>query len=104
MNRIVLFILLVGLLWFGGRTAAAREPVLEAAVPLYNGQNLLVVNGHSAPAVTDWNNDGRKDLLVGMQDGGAIRLFLNQGTDLNPVFQGGSLILSSGAPIAATYS
>jgi len=37
------------------------------------------------PAVVDWNNDGRKDLLCGEQSG-KIWLMLNEGTDAAPVF------------------
>ncbi len=38
------------------------------------------VGEQAAPCVTDWNNDGKKDLLVGCE-GGTISLFLNIGTD-----------------------
>ena len=36
---------------------------------------------------SDWNEDGRKDLLVGQFSGGRIRLYLNQGTDGAPVYK-----------------
>ncbi|MBI4697976.1 MAG: VCBS repeat-containing protein [Nitrospirae bacterium] len=46
----------------------------------------------------DWNNDGKQDLLVG--DGeGKISIFLNTGNDENPVFNGGSIILSGNTSI-----
>lgn len=51
----------------------------------------------------DWNNDNAKDLLVG-EEMGVINLYLNQGTDLNPVFDDSTLIYSAGVPIQVTYS
>ena len=51
----------------------------------------------------DWNNDGAKDLLVGEFTGGYVNLFLNQGTDLNPVFNGYSKVESGGVPISVSY-
>ncbi|HAW50695.1 TPA: hypothetical protein DCX16_07085 [bacterium] len=48
------------------------------------GKN-IDVGAYSGPFVCDWNNDGKKDLLVG-DEGGYVNLFLNAGTDRNPVF------------------
>ena len=39
----------------------------------------------ATPTAADWNNDGRKDLIVGALDG-KIRIFLNAGTDTEPDF------------------
>ena len=55
------------------------------------------------PTVVDWNNDGAKDLVVGQFYYGNIYLYINQGTDLNPVFNGSSMVLSNGTPITTTY-
>ena len=81
----------------------ADEPYLEKGVYIYDGSNPLSVDRHSTPTVVDWNNDGRKDLVIGQFTYGYIWLYLNQGTDLNPVFNGGSLIQSNGSPITTTY-
>ena len=59
----------------------------------------------SAPRVVDWNNDGRKDLLVGEWCGNGVGLFvyLNAGTDKSPVFDfklGCNLSANSGFPTA----
>lgn len=40
----------------------------------------------ATPTVVDWNNDGRKDLVVGSVDG-LIYLYLNEGTDTEPDFR-----------------
>ena len=81
----------------------AGAPELDAGVLIKDGTGNLSVNYHSSACVVDWNNDGRKDLVVGQFYYGHIWLFLNAGTDINPVFDGGSMIESLGAPIVVTY-
>ena len=61
-----------------------------------NGQDILTfgpmidlhinVGRDACPTVCDWDNDGRMDLLVGQQEQGKIRLYMNQGTVDQPVF------------------
>lgn len=80
----------------------ADVPELEPAVELKDGAQSLHVLMYSTPTAVDWNNDGAKDLLVGQIMYGHIWLYLNQGTDLNPLFDGGALIESNGAPISVT--
>jgi len=43
------------------------------------------VGDYSFPWINDWNEDGKKDLLVGESDG-VVTLFINNGTDANPIF------------------
>ncbi len=50
--------------------------------------------GNASPVVVDWNEDGRKDLLIGRSNG-EIALFLNEGTNENPVF-GKVIVLNNG--------
>lgn len=58
------------------------------------------VGNNSNPEVNDWNGDGKKDLLIGTESGtGTIRVYLNQGTDANPVFTTYSYVYCSGSPI-----
>ena len=54
--------------------------------------NLPLIPGAS-PFVADWNNDGRKDLLLGGSDG-TVTLFLNTGSESTPAF-------GAGQPLAA---
>jgi hypothetical protein len=52
--------------------------------------------------VYDWNNDGRKDLLVGQEGISApcnVFVYLNQGTSAEPVFADSVPVLNSGSPI-----
>jgi hypothetical protein len=58
------------------------------------------VGNNSNPEVNDWNEDGKKDLLIGTESGsGTIRVYLNQGTDANPVFTTYSYVYCGGSPI-----
>ena len=43
------------------------------------------VGSRATPTVADWNQDGKKDLVVGAYDG-RIHLFINDGTDAMPDF------------------
>ena len=44
--------------------------------------------GHSAPWVTDLNDDGTFDLLVGQFGDGKLRIYINKGTAKDPKFDG----------------
>jgi len=91
------------LVFLCAETLRADAPELEAGVYIYDGAIPLEVDRHSTPCVVDWNNDGMKDLVVGQFGYGYIWLYLNQGTDINPVFNGGAKIESSGTPITVSY-
>jgi hypothetical protein len=80
----------------------ADEPDLKAAVKLEsNGSPISLTTPY--PTVVDWNNDGAKDLVVGHFYYGNIYLYLNTGSDLNPVFGPGTKIESNGTPITTSY-
>lgn len=58
------------------------------------------VGNNANPDVVDWNEDGKKDLIIGSESGtGTVRLYLNQGTNANPVFTTFSYINCGGSPI-----
>lgn len=65
-----------------------------------DGQEIDVAVGHLVPCVTDWNNDGLKDLVVGQFSQGKIRLYLNQGTDASPKFGKVSFLEAGGKQIS----
>ena len=54
----------------------------------------------SFPRVVNWNNDSKKDLLVGAGTGN-ISIFINTGTDSNPVFGAGTFVQADGSDINA---
>jgi hypothetical protein len=83
--------------------AHADMPGIEPGVKLEaNGSAIKLSYDTNATAV-DWNNDGLKDLLVGEFTQGYITIYLNQGTNLNPVFGSGAKVYSAGSPIKVTY-
>jgi hypothetical protein len=74
---------------------AAGSIQLRPAVPLSG----IDPGDHAIPCVTDWNGDGRKDLLVGYQTAGKIAVYLNTGSDAEPVFTGYTNLQAGGADI-----
>ncbi len=46
-------------------------------------KDTIDVGGRATPVIVDWNEDGRRDLVVGSTDG-KIHIFLNEGTDTAP--------------------
>ena len=60
-----------------------QQPAFGKGIKLNNGK--LDVGSDSSPDVVDWNGDGKKDLVVG-NDNGEIFIFINQGTNREPQF------------------
>jgi hypothetical protein len=60
-----------------------------------------VARSHARPFVADWDEDGRKDLLLGDANG-SIYLFVNAGTDAAPVFTTAEVPTGQGGPIAVS--
>ena len=73
---------------------ATGEKLSAAAKPL----NVTATGGHARFDVSDWNNDGRKDLVVA--DGsGTLTLFLNRGRKSKPLLTAGQRLSADGQPI-----
>ena len=89
-------------LFFAG-ALQADQPDLVKGVTIQDGATPLQCGLTTVPTAVDWNIDGNKDLVIGSFTNGYIFLYLNQGTDLNPVFNGGGKILSSGTAITTSY-
>ena len=63
----------------------------------------IITSSNSWPRVCDWNNDGRKDLLVGQEGLSTpcnVYVYLNQGTDAAPVFGDSTPVLHGGVNFA----
>jgi hypothetical protein len=103
-SRIFYTVLCSVLLFLFCNQARADLPALEDKGKIQNGGVALKVDDHAAPTTVDWNNDGAKDLVVGEGSGGQIRLYLNLGTDLNPIFNGYTELKVNGNPIAMSNS
>lgn len=57
--------------------------LLEVGAP---GSKMVIDVGQRAtPFVIDWDNDGRRDIVIGAKDG-LLRLFINEGTDASWAF------------------
>lgn len=63
-----------------------------------NGSDLAVTSGRASPAVVDFDQDGKKDLLVGNTNG-QLLFYANTGTDAAPSFSGYVPLESDGVPI-----
>jgi hypothetical protein len=72
---------------------------LQVGLP---GQKINIdVGDRATPSVVDWNNDGRKDLVVGGMDG-KVRVFLNEGTDTAPDFRTATLVQAGSTNVFAS--
>ena len=86
------------------------EPVLDAGVKIQASGLDLDVGTYAIPVVYDWNNDGKKDLIIGQREDkeylndGKVRLYLNSGTDDAPVFTTDSYIKADGVDISVDSS
>jgi len=75
--------------------SAAADPIIQfrPGQPIQcNEAPLGAATTYAIPCVVDWNRDGRKDLLVGYQSEGKIALYLNVGTDAQPLFTNSTII------------
>ncbi len=79
--------------------AAMEEPMLRPGERITANAQSLNVGAQAIPCVYDWNNDGRKDLIVGYRYDDKLALFLNQGTDANPAFGTFENLQAAGADI-----
>lgn len=61
-------------------TADNANPVLDSGTIIFN-----IGYYRATPVVSDWNGDGKKDLITGNMEGNII-IYLNSGTDYLPVF------------------
>ncbi len=66
-------------------TSNGGLPVLSNGTFIQSAGSDIDVGERAAPEVTDWDNDGRKDLLIGRMDG-RISIYINKGTDREPLF------------------
>ncbi|OHB81404.1 MAG: hypothetical protein A2W31_08640 [Planctomycetes bacterium RBG_16_64_10] len=87
---------------FSPAAAAAGMLNLGPEQIVQAGAGDLQVAGYSVPLLADFNNDGRKDLVVGEGGGGLagkIRVYLNGGTATAPLFSGFNWLQSNGVTL-----
>jgi len=68
---------------------AEGRKLQSAGKPLSLAKN----SGHARPDICDWNNDGRKD-LVASDGAGTVTVYLNEGTDAEPVLGTGQKVIA----------
>jgi subtilase family serine protease/methionine-rich copper-binding protein CopC len=79
----------------------------DAAQTVQTGGANLQVDGYSAPALADWNSDGKLDLIVGEKTTagpGKVRVYLNTGTESSPVYGQFFYVQSAGADLSIPAS
>lgn len=85
-----------GDVYFLQNAGTNQSPVFDSASPVMDGGSPLSARVYKAePAVADWDGDGKKDLLIGAENG-QIYFFRNQNTDSAPLFNGFELIQAGG--------
>jgi WD40 repeat protein len=67
-------------------TNTNTHPILFSGKYIRIAGEDLSVGERATPVAADWNGDGKKDLLAGSMDG-SIRVFINEGTDSEPVMK-----------------
>ena len=79
------------------------SPTFDAGVLLEVGpggsKGDISVGYRATPVVVDWNNDGKKDLVVGALDG-KIHIYINEGTDAAPDFLAETFAQENGGDLA----
>lgn len=88
LRRIVILACLGLFVCAGGATRAAGLDVGPVQIIQAGGADLRV-DRYSVPSLTDWNNDGLVDLIVGEKDNlslGRARVYLNSGVPGAPAF------------------
>ncbi len=99
-GNVVIFICCF-LVLFSTGALASYQTNLAYVGQLQDSSGVIDVNEYSVPVVYDWDDDGKKDLLVGQRydhptDGraGYVSFYKNVGTNARPAFDTYSLIQS----------
>jgi hypothetical protein len=80
-----------GYIWLYINNGTAKRPVLTAAGRITADSRDIDVGENSCLVVADWNNDGKKDLIIGNQEY-QIWVYLNTGTNDLPTFGNYSVV------------
>src|SRR5512135_3345778 len=72
---------------------------LQPGSLLLSGGTTLDVGDYAIPCVTDWNGDGRKDLIVGYRYADKVAVYYNVGSDAAPAFSTCSNLQAGGSDI-----
>ncbi len=84
----------IGQVWMFPGTGDCAGDFDSGVAILASGSTLEVSGGKASPWVIDWDEDHKKDLVVGTGDGRVV-LYLNTGTDSSPAFGSGTYLQDS---------
>ncbi|NQU76260.1 MAG: VCBS repeat-containing protein [Planctomycetes bacterium] len=86
-----------GMVKFYANTASNEAPAFEAGAFLQVGDTKynIDVGSRATIALSDWNNDGVRDLLLGELNG-KVLLYVNEGTNAQPDFIVGIPLINGG--------
>ena len=69
-----------------GRRGGPLSPVFTSPTVLKDSEGLTIrVDSYCTPCAVDWNEDYKKDILLG-NGSGTLLVYLNQGSDSDPLF------------------
>ena len=75
-----------GALIYYANKGSNSHPLFSLPIALKDDQGAdIAVDSYCTPCVVDWNKDRKKDLLLGSGDG-ILALYINQGSDSEPLF------------------
>jgi large repetitive protein len=86
-----------GYLYFLRNVGTDQSPSFSSASRIMDGNSPLYAY-KAAPRVVDWDRDGKKDLIVGAEDG-HVYFYRNMNTDAAPLFSGREMIKAGGETI-----
>lgn len=92
-----------GKISFFQNSGSVGNPQLTAKGFIKANNNDINVINRAAPVVVDWNNDGKKDLVVG-DDAGYVRLYLNSGANNDPKLTTFTYLRINNVNIKVSYS
>ncbi len=80
-------------------TGSNTQPVFALPISLKDAQKEEIsVDSYCTPFVTDWNGDNKKDLLLGSGEG-TLSVYLNEGSDGDPLFASPLTVEVEGSPL-----
>ena len=101
-------IVIIGLLPLSSMALPLGDPPnFDAGIRLQDSGGDLgreMMDQYSVPCIADWNEDGKKDLLVGYFILGPVYLYLNSGTNNAPTFTTYTKLQADGADISMYFS
>lgn len=78
----------------------AEAPSFDSGRVVTAGGEVIDVGTVASPYFSDWDGDGLEDLLVGQEEEGKVRLYLNSGSPGSPEFTDFSYMQADGVDIS----